>query len=210
MEEGDEDGRVGDAAPVRQAQGRLYERGTGTAREGGLLLGLCGCWGLQPPSSQPSPSRRPLRNPGLVARKPLVYSLGEGKIGGGDGGGVVGSGLGSDSGLSTLTLALSLPGRGNKTASPLRGRGVVQRSPQGRRRKIGRVGGLVAASVVRHAPPRDCGAAHHERLRVWFPSTSSGQALRASEGLRTGSPRTVSRVATGGEEEVEIPRGTSE
>ena len=43
-----------------------------------------------------------------------------------------GSGLGRDSGLSTLTLALSLPGRGNKTASPLRARGVVQRSPQGR------------------------------------------------------------------------------
>ncbi len=148
-----------------------------------------------------------MRNPGLVARKPLVYSLGEGKIGGGDGGGVVGSGLGSDSGLSTLTLALSLPGRGNKTASPLRGRGVVQRSPQGRRRKIGRVGGLVAASVVRHAPPRDCGAAHHERLRVWFPSTSSGQALRASEGLRGGSPRTVEGVATRREEGSRSPFG---
>ena len=39
-----------------------------------------------------------------------------------------GSGLGRDSGLSTLTLALSLPGRGNKTASPLRGRGGLQRS----------------------------------------------------------------------------------
>ena len=76
---------------------------------------------------------------GWLPGRPLVYSPGEGKNGGGEGGGVVGSGLGRDSGLSTLTpgsrpgqaLALSLPGRGNKTASPLRGRGVVQRSLKG-------------------------------------------------------------------------------
>ena len=58
------------------------------------------------------------------------------------------------------------------------------------------MGGLGAGGcVVRHAPPRDSGAAHHERggrrhgcaedrlgrlggRGLWFPSTSSGQALR--------------------------------
>ena len=44
---------------------------------------------------------------------------------------MVGSGLGRDFGLSTLTLALSLPGRGNKTASPLRAKGDLQRSQEG-------------------------------------------------------------------------------
>ena len=48
--------------------------------------------------------------------------------------------------------------------------------------------------VVRHAPPKDSGAAHHER-----EATRQGGSTRASERLRPGSPRTVSLGAvTGG------------
>ncbi len=96
-----------------------------------------GCWGCSHP--QPAISLKgegKSGDPGLVARKtPRLFPWSR-KNGGGDGGGVVGSGLGRDSGLSTLTLALSLPGRGNTTAAPLKGRGVAKVS-----REEGKMGG---------------------------------------------------------------------